>query len=84
MCKRIKAFYCGILLLTIISCTSCRKDFTCTCSKIYKNKTGSNIRDYSIKTYQDTRAAAEEKCKANTDAGTDDTGNYSMNCQIEC
>lgn len=73
-----------MLLIAIISGMSCRKDYTCTCSKIYKNKTGSNIRDYSVKTYRGTRATAEEKCKANTDAGSDDTGNYSMNCQLEC
>lgn len=68
----------------MISVSSCRKDFTCTCSKIYKNRTGLNERDYSVKTYRDTRSAAEEKCKANTESGSDDTGNYSLNCQIEC
>ncbi|MES2565584.1 MAG: hypothetical protein V4565_01880 [Bacteroidota bacterium] len=75
----------SILTLIIASCiTSCKKDFTCSCSKIYKNSTGNNIREYSVKTYRDSRSGAEEKCKAQVESGSDDTGNYSLNCQIEC
>lgn len=74
--------YCAILTLILLS--SCRKDFTCSCSQIYKNNTSDNIRDYSHQTYRDTRNDAETKCKANISSGKDDTGNYSMNCQIDC
>ena len=77
-------FLITILAVLVISFSSCRKDFTCTCSKIYKNSTGSNVRNYSVKTYRDTRNAAKEKCKLNTDLGSDDLGNYSLNCEIEC
>lgn len=72
------------LLTSIMALASCRKDFTCTCSKIYKNTTGSNVRDYSVKTYRDSRSGAEAKCKEHVNSGSDDTGNYTMNCQIEC
>ncbi len=81
---KMKILYGNLLVAALILTSSCRKDFKCTCSKIYKDRVGANVRDYSVKTYRDSRSGAEEKCNANTDSGSDDTGNYSLNCQIEC
>jgi hypothetical protein len=76
-------FFSSFCLLAFIN-FSCRKDFTCTCSKIYKNNTGDNIRDYSRTTYRDSRSGAENKCQAENVKGTDETGDYTMNCVIDC
>jgi len=76
---------CGsVFLIILFLAPSCRKDFRCACSKVYKSNTGSNVRDYSVKTYRDTRKAADEKCEAQASSGVDETDNYSLSCEIEC
>jgi hypothetical protein len=72
------------VFLFFIIFSSCRKDFTCTCSKIYKNQTGSNTRDFSKQTFRDTRKNAETKCKALETSGDDDLGDYSLKCEVDC
>lgn len=73
----------GALLTICISMGSCKKDYICECSKTYTNTTSSTTRDYSIYTYTDTRARAENRCNANSSTGADFAGEYSINCQIK-
>ncbi len=71
------------LCLFVLSMESCKKDYTCKCSKTYTSGTGSTTIDYSVYTYKDTRARAETRCNENTKSGSDLFGNYSINCQIK-
>ena len=72
----------GALLLVLTSIISCKKEYTCECSKTYTSGSGSSTQNYSIYTYKDTRMRAEERCNENTDSGSDIYGDYSINCQI--
>lgn len=71
-------------LLIIGSCvTSCKKDYTCKCSKTYTSGTGTSTNDYSVYTYRENRKRAEDRCNDNVKTGSDLFGNYSINCQIQ-
>jgi hypothetical protein len=72
------------LLITVgTSMVSCKKDYTCKCSKTYTSGTGSSTSDYSVYTYDDTKTTATSRCNANETTGSDLGGNYSINCSIE-
>jgi hypothetical protein len=73
----------GALLFVGTSMVSCKKDYTCTCSKTYTSGSGSTTHDYSIYTYKDSRKRAEDRCNANTATGSDLGGDYSINCEIK-
>jgi hypothetical protein len=72
----------GILLFGV-TMVSCKKDYTCKCSKTYTSGSGSSTSDYSIYTYKDSRKRAEDRCNENTKSGTDLYGDYSINCEIK-
>jgi len=73
----------GALLLAGTTMVSCKKDYTCQCSKTYTSGSGSSTSNHSIYTYKDTRKRAEDRCNDNTSSGTDLGGNYSINCEIK-
>lgn len=73
----------GCLLLVSSTIVSCKKDYTCKCSKTYTSGTGTSTNDYSLYTYHENRKRAEDRCNDNTKSGTDIFGNYSINCQIQ-
>ncbi|HEX8516564.1 MAG TPA: hypothetical protein VF868_10220 [Bacteroidia bacterium] len=70
-------------VLTATSMVSCKKDYTCTCSKTYTSGSGSSTQAHSVYTYKDTRKRAEDRCNDNTASSTDLYGDYSINCQID-
>jgi hypothetical protein len=78
-----KILIAGAFLITATSMISCKKDYTCTCSKTYTSGSGSSTSNYSIYTYKDTRKRAEDRCNDNTKTGSDLQGNYAINCQID-
>jgi hypothetical protein len=71
------------LLFIITSVTSCKKDYTCKCSKTYTTNGGSTTNDYSVYTYNDTKGRAVTRCNDNDNSGSDVGGAYSINCQIQ-
>ncbi len=73
----------AILMVVAISFTSCKKNYTCKCSKTYTSGTGTSTNDYSVYTYNENRQRAEDRCNENVKSGTDIFGNYSINCQIQ-
>lgn len=73
----------GVLLMLASTFASCKKDYTCKCSKTYTSGTGSTTNDYSVYTYNDTPVRANERCNENTKTGSDIFGNYSINCKIQ-
>jgi hypothetical protein len=80
--KKITLLTAAVLLIAT-SITSCKKDYTCTCSKTYTSGSSSSTADYSVYTYKDTRKRAEDRCNDNTETGTDVFGNYSINCELK-
>jgi hypothetical protein len=75
--------FAGALLFAATSMVSCKKDYTCECSKTYTSGSGSSTSNYSVYTYRDSRKRAEDRCNANEATGSDLGGNYSINCQIQ-
>lgn len=73
----------GALLLAGTTLVSCKKDYTCECSKTYTSGSGTSTHDYSVYTYKENRKRAEDRCNENTKTGTDFGGAYSINCQIK-
>jgi hypothetical protein len=71
------------LLLAGTSLVSCKKDYTCSCSKTYTSGSGSATYDYAVYTYKDTRTRAEDRCNENTKTGSDLGGDYAINCEID-
>lgn len=71
------------LLFAGTTMVSCKKDYTCKCSKTYTSGSGSSTQDHSIYTYKDTRKRAEDRCNDNSETGSDLGGNYSINCEIQ-
>jgi hypothetical protein len=71
------------LILAATSMVSCKKDYTCTCSKTYTSGSGTSTSAYSIYTYKDTRKRAEDRCNDNTKSGSDLYGDYAINCAIQ-
>lgn len=61
---------------------SCKKDYTCQCTKTYTSGSGSTTQNYSTYTYKDTKPRAVDRCNSNETTGSDVFGNYSVNCDI--
>ena len=80
--KKTILFAAGLLFIGT-SMTSCKKDYTCQCSKTYTSGDGSSTSNHSVYTYKDTRKRAEDRCNDNSTSGTDLGGNYSINCDIQ-
>lgn len=70
-------------LLIWLTGTSCRKDFTCKCSKIYTNGPVEPVPNYETYTYKEKRNKAEDRCNAHTGSGSDTVGHYDISCQIQ-
>lgn len=62
---------------------SCKKNYTCNCSKTYSSGTGTSTHDYSVYTYKDTRVRAEDRCNDNSETNSDFFGDYTINCEID-
>ena len=71
------------LLFVVVSMGSCKKNYTCKCTKTYTHPSSSTTQDYSIYTYKDNRKRAEDRCNNNESTGSDLGGDYSINCEIQ-
>ncbi len=70
------------LSLAATSLASCKKDYTCKCSKVYTDSTGSvSVNDGSY-IFKDNEARAADKCNQQESTGTDLRGKYSRECDI--
>lgn len=73
----------SVLFVVGTTMVSCKKDYTCKCSKTYTSGSLTITKDYSTYIYKDTRNRAETRCNDNTNTGSDLGGNYSINCAIQ-
>ncbi|HWZ21098.1 MAG TPA: hypothetical protein VNW06_00510 [Cytophagaceae bacterium] len=74
-----------ILGLAIVATTmfSCKKDYTCQCSKVRVTSTGSTSTDDGSYIFNDNKASAVSKCNAQESTGSDINGDYSRQCEIK-
>jgi hypothetical protein len=75
--------FASALLCAGIFMGSCKKDYTCKCTKTYTNPGSSTTLDYSVYTYKDNRKRAEDRCNENESTGSDIGGGYTINCEIQ-
>ncbi|MDZ4664078.1 MAG: hypothetical protein SGJ15_04320 [Bacteroidota bacterium] len=68
--------------LFAMSITSCKKNYTCKCSKTYTSGTGVSTKDNAVYTYKENRATADNRCAENETTASDLGGNYTINCDI--
>lgn len=62
---------------------SCKKDYTCTCSKTYTSGIGTTTTDYSVYTYKENLKTADDRCAANEKTDKDIFGDYTVNCVLK-
>ncbi|HET6226215.1 MAG TPA: hypothetical protein VFF27_08050 [Bacteroidia bacterium] len=62
---------------------SCKKDYTCKCTKTYTKNGGSVTVDDNIYTYKDSRVKAEKRCNDNEGQGNDLGGDFTRDCDIQ-
>ncbi len=71
--------------LAIVATTmfSCKKEYTCECSKIYTTNNGTETLDDGSYVFKDNAARAEKQCDKQERTGSDLGGDYSRQCQIK-
>ncbi len=74
-----------IIALAVIATTmvSCKKDYTCKCSKVRVTSNGSTTTDDGSYIFKDNKASAADKCNQQESTGTDLYGDYSRQCEIQ-
>jgi hypothetical protein len=76
-------FLAVVLALGATSMESCKKDYTCKCTKTYTASSSTTTVDDGLYTYDDTRKRAEDKCNNQESTGSDIQGSYTRNCDIQ-
>ena len=74
-----------ILGLALVATTmfSCKKDYTCACSRVYVSSSGSTSTDDGSYIFKANKASATDKCNQQQTTGTDLKGDYSRQCVIK-
>lgn len=64
--------------------TSCKKDYVCKCAKTYTRSNGSTETTPDGQyTYKDSKARAADRCNTQETQGTDLSGSYTRDCDIQ-
>ena len=71
------------LAMIALTMFSCKKDYTCKCSKVYVTPTGSTTVDDGSYIFKDNKAQAADDCNAQESTGTDAQGDYSRECDLK-
>jgi len=73
-----------LAVLSTVALTSCKKDYTCSCRKMYTNDEGGTITNPDgTYTFNDSRSRAESKCNDQETTGSDVMGNWTRECEIQ-
>ena len=73
----------GVALLVVMTMSSCKKEYSCECTKIYRNGNNSVLTKESVRVYKDNKKRATERCSKNESSGTYLGATYSVNCAIK-
>ena len=73
----------AVAVISAFSLVSCKKEYTCTCKKIYTDAGGNSttVSDGTY-TFKDSQPRAETKCNEQESSGSDISGSYSRECDI--
>jgi hypothetical protein len=73
----------ALVILSSFTMVSCKKEYTCTCKKIYTDDNGNSttVSDGTY-TFKDSQPRAETKCNDQETSGSDIGGDYTRECQI--
>jgi hypothetical protein len=71
------------IAVVTLSLSSCKKEYTCKCQKIYTGSSGSATINDGQYTFKDTKVRAEDRCNQQEGSGSDLGGDYSRECQIQ-
>lgn len=73
----------ALVVLSAFTMASCKKEYTCTCRKIYTDGDGNTTTESDgTYTFKDSRPRAEERCNDQEGSGSDIFGDYTRECQI--
>ncbi len=74
-----------LIALAIVATTmfSCKKEYTCKCSKIYTTSSGSVTYDDGSYVLKDNEARAGDQCNKQEGTGSDLRGDYTRECDID-
>jgi len=74
----------ALVILSGFALASCKKDYTCACSKVYTDSNGNrNSSTDGNYTFKDSRIRAEDRCNDLETTGTDLGGDYTRECDIK-
>ena len=79
-----KRAFLALVILSAFTVTSCKKEYTCICKKIYTDGSGNTTTtsDGSY-TFKDSKPRAESRCNDQEGSGSDIGGDYSRECSID-
>ena len=71
-------------MIVLVTTTACKKDYICTCKKIYTNSNGTTVSNSDGNyTFTDSETRASSRCQDLETSGSDLYGDYSRECEIE-
>lgn len=73
----------GAIIIMAASMMSCKKDYTCECTKTRTDGSSTVSSKESVTIFKDNKKRATEKCNDNESNGSDLLGAYSIDCQIK-
>lgn len=73
----------GAMLFMATSLMSCKKDYTCECTKTRTDGSNTISTKESVTVFKDNKKRATEKCNDMESNGSDLAGTYSIDCQIK-
>lgn len=73
----------AIAAIFTLSLVSCKKDYTCQCSKTRTDGSTVLTTEDGSYVFKDTRARAESRCNEQEGSGNDIAGDYTRDCQIK-
>jgi len=73
----------GAVLLMATSLMSCKKDYTCECTRTRTSGSTTVSTKESVTVYKENRKRAGERCNDNESTGTDLLGSYTIDCEIK-
>lgn len=72
-----------VLAIVAITMSSCKKEYTCKCQKIYTTSNGTTTVDDGSYVFKDNKAGASSSCNDQERTGSDLGGDYSRQCDID-
>lgn len=73
----------AIAALFTLSLASCKKDYSCECTKTRTDGSTTLTTEDGNYKFKDTRTRAESRCNDEEGSGTDGFGSYTRDCQIK-